>query len=166
MRGCSIVSPRSPARCAPRNRPGSPPPSAQTPRRWAPYSLAAAFAAIAVVLGAWVALLLGGSGDGDAIVRRVSGGTIEARLVYVPADGTATLTIGGLQQLGPDQTYQLWVIRDGTPASVGFLHASALGTAGATFQHELEDGDIVAVTIEPAGGSAQPTSEPILTAPI
>ena len=89
-------------------------------RTWAPYALAAAFAAIAVILGG---VLVFGDDDGSAaLVRHVSEGTIEARLVYVPDDQTATLTVGGLERLGPNQDYQLWVIRDGQPSSVGVFH--------------------------------------------
>ena len=81
--------------------------------------LAAAFAAIAVALGMWVAVLLGGDDGSSALVRRVSEDAIEARLVYVAEDATATLAIGGLTALGADEDYQLWVIRDGTPVGRG-----------------------------------------------
>ena len=123
-----------------------------------PAALAAAFAAIAIALGVWVAVLLGGDDGSSALVRHVSEEVIEARLVYVAEDATATLTIGGLMALGADEDYQLWVIRDGTPVGVGVFDAAADGTAGASFEYGLRTGEVIAVTIEPAGGSAQPTS--------
>ena len=131
---------------------------------WAPYALAAAFAVLAVILGG--VLALGGDDGGEALVRDISEGTIEARLVYTADDQTALLTIGGLDPLEADQTYQLWVIRDGAPASVGVFRVSPEGTAGARFEHDLVEGDIVAVTIEPAGGSPLPTSDPLFTTEI
>ena len=131
----------------------------------APYALAAALALLAAGLGAWVVVLLGDGGT-EAVVRQVSAGAIEARLVYLPEEGTASLTVGGLAPLEPEQTYQLWVIRDGEPGTVGLFDASASGTAGVSFRRELRAGDVVAVTVEPAGGSPQPTSDPIFAAEI
>ena len=129
-------------------------------------ALAAAFAAIAIALGVWVAVLFGGDDGSSALVRRVSEDAIEARLVYVAEDATATPAIGGLTALGADEDYQLWVIRDGTPVGVGVFDAAADGTAGASFQHGLRAGDVIAVTIEPAGGSPQPTSAPLFSTTI
>jgi anti-sigma-K factor RskA len=65
---------------------------------------------------------------------------------------------GGLPALSGQQVYQLWAISGGTPASVGLLRDTGAGKA-----MELPArGTTVAITIEPAGGSEQPTTQPIV----
>jgi anti-sigma-K factor RskA len=60
---------------------------------------------------------------------------------------------------GGDQVYQLWTGRDGRMTSAGVLDPEATGAAMAM----PEAGVTLNVTIEPAGGSEQPTSTPIVT---
>ncbi|HEX6355526.1 anti-sigma factor [Actinophytocola sp.] len=59
------------------------------------------------------------------------------------------------------KTYQVWTIADGNPRSMGFLEPNngnaVLAVSG------LSDAGAVAVTIEPDGGSPQPTSDPIMS---
>ena len=124
-------------------------------------TLAAASSPVAV---AWALGL--GDDDAETVVRSISDGTIEARLVYLAEDRSTSLTVGGLEALSAEQTYQIWRIRDGEAEGVGLFSASSEGTAGARFESELREGDVIAVTIEPAGGSPQPTSDPIFATEI
>jgi anti-sigma-K factor RskA len=62
-----------------------------------------------------------------------------------------------LPPLDEDRVYQLWAIRDGTISSVGVLEPDR-GVAMAMPTSDTE----VAITVEPAGGSEQPTTEPIM----
>lgn len=87
-----------------------------------------------------------------------------ATLVYFGADKRAALVANGLQVLGDSQTYQMWVIRDGEPQSLGTMDPDDTGRMTGSVRFEAEPGDVVAVTVEPAGGSAAPTTEPIFTA--
>ncbi len=59
-------------------------------------------------------------------------------------------------------TYQVWIIRDGAATSGGTYDAA--GTVAITGR--VRPGDVIAVTVEPAGGSPQPTSEPLATATV
>lgn len=91
----------------------------------------------------------------DARLHSVASG--EGRVTVVTAaslnDGVAVLA--DLPSPGTGNAYQLWVIRDQTPRSVGVL---AAGRTGAT---ELFSGvrgaQAFGVSQEPAGGSASPT---------
>jgi anti-sigma-K factor RskA len=65
----------------------------------------------------------------------------------------------GLPELQAGQTYQLWAIADGTPKSAGLLDDP---DAGAAMDMPAE-GVTVAITIEPEGGSEQPTTKPIMS---
>ncbi|MFE2876349.1 anti-sigma factor domain-containing protein [Streptomyces roseus] len=71
---------------------------------------------------------------------------------------TAVFTASGLPAPPPGRTYQLWLGHDGTMRPAGFIHRD-----GAV----LLDGDTagaaaVGLTLEPAGGSPQPTTAPLL----
>lgn len=88
----------------------------------------------------------------------IGGGT--ARLV-VSADRAvlAGYAVPGLPQ---DRTYQLWIIRGKVITSGGLGPAGA--AAAGTWSRLLDGvraGDVVAISIEPRGGSRQPTTTPI-----
>jgi anti-sigma-K factor RskA len=69
-----------------------------------------------------------------------------------------------LEALPSGQTYQVWAIRDGQPVSLGLMPPDPSGhTTAAMANVDLAGAELIAVTIEPAGGSAQPTSDPIIT---
>ena len=60
------------------------------------------------------------------------------------------------------KTYQAWYIVDGTPTSAGTMSADPDGNVIAAGLEPLNGTETIAVTVEPSGGSAQPTSEPIV----
>lgn len=60
-----------------------------------------------------------------------------------------------------DRTLQVWVIHDDVPQPSGLFEPSG-NMAATPVTHPLEEGDTVAVTVEPAGGSDQPTTDPVL----
>jgi anti-sigma-K factor RskA len=62
-----------------------------------------------------------------------------------------------LPPLDADHVYQLWAVRDGAMESVGVLEPEK----GAYMDMPTPDTE-VAITVEPRGGSAQPTTEPIM----
>lgn len=80
--------------------------------------------------------------------------------------GSAVLVADGLEPLGDDQTYELWFVRDDGPVPAGLFDSDA-GDATALLDGAMHEGDVIAVTVEPAGGSptGQPTSDPIIAIP-
>ena len=76
-----------------------------------------------------------------------------------PSLGRMAVETDGLQPLSSKQVYQLWAIHDGTPTSAGVVEDLGAGKAMAI----PGAGTTVAITVEPAGGSDQPTSTPIVT---
>ncbi|GAA4842821.1 anti-sigma factor [Luteimicrobium xylanilyticum] len=75
--------------------------------------------------------------------------------------GRALFTGSGMPSAGQGKDYQLWRSSDGkTMLSVGIVHASADGSAAVLF--DAPDDTVFAVTVEPAGGSKQPTSQPVV----
>jgi anti-sigma-K factor RskA len=124
------------------------------------YGLAAAMAAILVAV--ILSTTGGGGGDGDTVVRTFSEEGITGKVIYIPEEETAVMEVEGLDPAPEGQVYQVWAITDGQPASIGFIEAPEEGTASSAMSDiTLEDGQTVAVTLEPAGGSPQPTTEPL-----
>lgn len=87
--------------------------------------------------------------------------------VHWSADlGRAVLVAEGLEQPDPDRTYQLWFVRGETASPAGLFEPES-GEAIAPLDGEFRAGDVIAVTVEPAGGSPTglPTTEPIFAIP-
>jgi anti-sigma-K factor RskA len=71
----------------------------------------------------------------------------------------------GLRPLPYDQTYQAWYIPlDGKPVPAPTFYPNSSGDATVTIPTGAAKGLVIAVTIEPEGGSKQPTSKPFLVA--
>jgi anti-sigma-K factor RskA len=80
-------------------------------------------------------------------------------------DRSGTLVLNNLEPLGEDQVYQLWLIPpDGAPIPAGLLGQVAEQTAMITLDlpATLENIAAVGVSIEPPGGSAEPTGPIVL----
>lgn len=111
---------------------------------------------IATVLSAPDAQTEISSLDPDTTMTVVSSQEREA-LVFV-ADG--------LEPLNADD-YQLWFADpDGSVRSAGLLTVDEDETAVPLYAGDLADAEGVAVTVEPAGGSEQPTTDPIASMPL
>lgn len=85
-----------------------------------------------------------------------SGGTAVAVVTAEAALVTAT----GVDAPGAGEVYQLWVMRDGSP-----VPDATTGVTDGTLQIRTDAyraGDALALTVEPEGGSEQPTSEPVV----
>lgn len=72
--------------------------------------------------------------------------------------GKMAVETDALPSLGDQRVYQIWAIHHGTPTSAGLLHDPEHGAAMAL----PSAGTLVAITIEPAGGSPAPTTPPLL----
>ncbi|MPZ98421.1 MAG: hypothetical protein GEU80_03620 [Dehalococcoidia bacterium] len=162
--GAPDVAPRRPAEVTPLPRPGEPSTAAATPAgRWrglAGYAAAAVLALVVVGLGAWNVMLQGE--DGSDVVAHAFAPEHGGRFVYLSEEQLAVVTFDRLDPLPEGRAYQVWAIHEGqAPQSAGLLAPSADGAASIAIPVALEAGDVVAVSVEPAGGSPQPTSDPI-----
>jgi anti-sigma-K factor RskA len=99
--------------------------------------------------------------DPNAVVEHaeVTGGGA-GTLVMSPEEGRALFMAADLANPGADQTYQLWAIDESGAKSVGLLEPSA-GKASKLV--DMPAGSTAfGMTVEPAGGSEQPTTKPVL----
>lgn len=100
----------------------------------------------------------------QASVQLADGGTATAH--WSASLGTAVLVADGIASLPDDETYELWFVRGDTPISAGVFDAEQ-GGATALLKGDMHAGDVIAVTVEQAGGSPDgtPTSEPVVVIP-
>lgn len=76
-------------------------------------------------------------------------------------DDRAILVVEDMPSMPEGQTGQVWVINDEKPEPSGLLEPSG-NMAATAITTPLNDADAIAVTVEPAGGSDKPTSDPVL----
>ena len=96
----------------------------------------------------------------DPSVRSVSLQAGVGRL-FVSSEGKAALVLAGLGPAPAGKTYEIWIIEGGTPAPAG-LFPGRDGTEVVGVDGAVGDGDVVAVTVEQAGGVDAPTTPPIV----
>lgn len=102
--------------------------------------------------------------DAQRASAAVTGGGT-ATLVWSAQLGTSALIANDLPNLPNDKTYELWYIRDGKATSAGTMDAAGAGSTWKVLAGTMKAGDTVGVTVEPSGGSPQPTTNPIVAIP-
>jgi anti-sigma factor RsiW len=142
------------------------------PRRALRFTAIAAAAAVAVALGLGIwAASLSNSLDSERSARadqarvaailadadstRVSLGE-RGQLVRAP-DGQSVMVVRNLPAAPADKTYEAWVIDAGGPVKAGLFEGG--GQQIVLLEEPVPEGAMVAVTLEPEGGSDQPTGE-------
>jgi anti-sigma-K factor RskA len=124
---------------------------------------AAAAVAAAIGLGLWASSLsssLEAERSAVAILadegsRRLSLGEF-GQVVRAP-DGEAVMIVRNLDEAPSGKTYEAWVIDAGGPVKAGLFDGGDQEIV--LLEEPLDTGAIVAVTLEPEGGSEQPTSD-------
>jgi anti-sigma-K factor RskA len=139
--------------------------------------LALAAAAVLVVgLFSWSMLLQGEVRDlqgrvqslqsqpqGPQMIALGGAGTKQgARAELVTLEGDrAVLVAENMPPVPKGKTYQIWVIKGDTPKPSGLFEPKGNSIA-AVVENPVEGTDAVAVTVEPEGGSKEPTTDPML----
>ena len=124
---------------------------------------AAAAVAAAIGLGLWAASLsssLDAERSAVAILanedsQRLSLGQY-GQVVRAP-DGEAVMIVRNLDEAPSGKTYEAWVIGSGGPVKAGLFEGGDQEIV--RLEEPVDSGAIVAVTLEPEGGSDQPTSD-------
>jgi anti-sigma-K factor RskA len=88
------------------------------------------------------------------------GGTVTA--VISPRDREAVITTAGMPTPTDAKVYQLWVIGASGARSAGLLPGSSTGITSPVLAADVQPGDRLGITVEPAGGTRQPTTTPIV----
>jgi anti-sigma-K factor RskA len=90
--------------------------------------------------------------------------SVGGRATVVAANGSAVFATDELPEPPAGRSYQLWVVSGPVTRSAGLLKLSD-GT-GQALVSGVRSGAVVAVTVEPEGGSKQPTTQPVLKLPV
>ncbi|MFD4420657.1 anti-sigma factor domain-containing protein [Agromyces sp. NPDC058484] len=166
--------------------PAAPAPAAAAPgraetearRRWFQRPgaiIAAAAAAVVLIAGAVIGIgwpgpngwgaqqeraAIAAAPDAETTTLEALGGG-EVTLVASASRGRSVVVAEGLPDVGSEQTYELWYIDDAGAAPAGTFDTTG-GETWRVLDGSFTPGVAVGVTVEPAGGSLQPTTEPIV----
>jgi len=88
--------------------------------------------------------------------RTSAGGSVT--VVTSAALREAVVSSSGMKSLPSSRVYQVWVMNSSGARSAGLMHGSSLLAA-------VRPGDRIGITVEPAGGTARPTTTPVAVLP-
>lgn len=157
--------------------------AARPRRRWFTalgWGLAAGLAAVVAVLGVRVSdqqnqidqarqrstaitTLLSAPDTHTNSVGVTTGG--DGRVLVSRSRDEAAITVSGLAKLPPGKAYQLWMMGPSGARSGGVLPAGS-EAFDSVLAHGLGDAQTIGLTVEPSGGSAQPTTTPVMVLPM
>jgi anti-sigma-K factor RskA len=100
------------------------------------------------------------AGDAQTVTSSTKGGAV-AMVVRSDRRGVALLLASDLPALPDGKTYQAWTIDHDKPTSAGTFESQGDQTA-LELPTAAVSTSTVAITVEPAGGSDQPTTDPIV----
>ncbi|HEY2717345.1 MAG TPA: anti-sigma factor [Solirubrobacterales bacterium] len=133
---------------------------------WRPLAAGAAVLLIAAAVVGYEVGQNGGSGGGNAttVQSKEASGIVAA----VSMEGTehGRIRLSNVPSLPPDKVLEAWVERDGEVEAVPTLFVPDHEGRAATTIGDMRGVSAVMVTTEPPGGSAAPTSKPIVEVPI
>jgi anti-sigma-K factor RskA len=99
--------------------------------------------------------------DAETITVEAEDGSF-ARVVVAASRGEAVFVADGMPALSPEETYELWLIGDEGPVPAGLFDVDEHGRATQLLTGDLQQAAAIGVTVEPAGGSPEPTSDPVM----
>ena len=90
--------------------------------------------------------------------RTSAGGSVT--VVTSAALREAVVSSSGMASLPSSRVYQVWVMSRSGARSAGLMHGSSLLASA------VRPGDRIGITVEPAGGTARPTTTPVAVLPV
>jgi anti-sigma-K factor RskA len=130
---------------------------------------ATALAGVVLLLVAGVAgYAIGSDGGGSDTTTIAASGTSAAPQTtgsLVRNGDAGVLRVSNLPQRR-GRIYEVWLVQDGKPVPSTLFQVGSNGTGAAGIPDGLDDSTQVMITSEPAGGSGQPTTQPVLSARI
>jgi anti-sigma-K factor RskA len=97
-----------------------------------------------------------------AFAQAVGPGDSRARLVMSPDKQEAVFVVLGMEPAPHAHVYELWLVHEDGHASAGVFDVDEQGRAMHMLSADMDPVIAVGVTIEPEGGSPEPTTEPLM----
>jgi anti-sigma-K factor RskA len=141
-----------------------------------------------VLVAAAAAVVLGVAGVGTVMALRPEATQSTAEQVFaapdvrtisgdIPTGGTATVVFSREKDAGvlvmnnvdppaPGTVYQMWLVHGDTVESAGTMDDKAVSPSTTAVLPNLDGSDALAFTVEPGGGSTQPTGQVFATLPL
>jgi anti-sigma-K factor RskA len=98
--------------------------------------------------------------DAETVSVAVDGTAVS--IVMSPRRGEAVVLVDGMAPAPDDHDYELWMIHDDVRVPAGVFNVDDRGRATRVVTGDMATVTAIGVTVEPAGGSPQPTSEPVM----
>jgi anti-sigma-K factor RskA len=99
----------------------------------------------------------------DATSVKQSEGSTTAQVAYSRDLGKGAISVEGMPPAPAGKTYQVWYIgADGAARSAGLMAPDSSGEGSMVLEGDPAGAAKVGVTLEPAGGSATPTTPPLM----
>jgi anti-sigma-K factor RskA len=144
---------------------------------------AAAAVLLAIGLGAWGAVqhreliairqvehrqtaIMALLASGGTILQTPSTAAVPSALLVESGNGGPVYLVQSWPVPPPGKTYQAWFVSQGKPVSAGVFGGSSGDLQAVQLAGSIGGAQAFAVTIEAAGGSAQPTTEPLFVRPL
>ena len=102
--------------------------------------------------------------DAQRAEAAVAGGG-SATVIWSAQLERSAVVISDLPVLPSDKTYELWYIDGAHITPAGTFAAAASGKTVRVLDGKMSSGDTIGITVEPAGGSKKPTTEPVAAIP-
>jgi len=116
--------------------------------------------------------------SGTAIARVVTAPDARTQTMRASGGGTVTVVVSARYQaavvtsrampaLSGSRVYQVWVISSSGARSAGLLDRTGAATpAPSLLASKVTPGDRIGITVEPAGGTSRPTTNPVVLMPV
>lgn len=92
--------------------------------------------------------------------------SVSGSLTELIGRGEMVLVLNDLPALEPGRVYQVWLIADGPPIPSIVFSTDASGVTRILVPEAPEGYQLLAITEEPSGGSAAPTTDPFISSPL
>ena len=133
-------------------------------QRRLPLWLASASAVVVLVIGAITFSTMNAYSDRSETdqaevstsERQVAGGTVTVE--YVPGAATAKVMLHDVPAPPPDQVYQMWLVEDSGPRSVGVMESAEILPEMDVELDGVAQAQSIMISQEPAGGSTTPST--------
>ncbi len=103
--------------------------------------------------------VIAAAGMAKPVLATTPNASARGELLRLANNQAAVLTITGLPALASGHIYQVWFINGSTPVGAGLFSPNTDGSWSGLVHGNVTQAQAIAISVEPAGGSAAPTGD-------